>query len=324
MLKSLQFELWEDCNSGCKFCYLGKYRDTSSITKIKSLQSTIEKISDMSIYNNYNVLSYIGGEFFQGQLNDPTVRKLFFELIDKTAYLSDNNYLKQVWITTTMTIGNQSDLYETIERFKDKSKLWICTSYDIKGRFHTQQMHDNWAYHMQNIKRLYPEVQLNSCIILTGDLIEQYNNDIFTFNDFMKKYQTEIFLKTPGVPCTSTSDISIKQQLNKQMNLNFFPKRNDFLKFLLKFRKIEGDYLYDKIYNIDCRADNMIKNTNDDHTIDNIATRVKNNTMNELTQVDKSMISQPMNACGHLLRYAPYIDSNACFICDKLMIQGLK
>jgi sulfatase maturation enzyme AslB (radical SAM superfamily) len=106
MLKSLQFELWEDCNSGCKFCYLGKYRDTSPITKIKSLQSTIEKISDMSIYNNYNVLSYIGGEFFQGQLNDPTVRKLFFELIDKTAYLSDNNYLKQVWITTTMTIGN--------------------------------------------------------------------------------------------------------------------------------------------------------------------------------------------------------------------------
>lgn len=64
MLRSLQFELWEDCNSGCKFCYLGKYRDTSPITKIKSLKSTLEKISDMSIYDTYNVLSYIGGEFF--------------------------------------------------------------------------------------------------------------------------------------------------------------------------------------------------------------------------------------------------------------------
>jgi hypothetical protein len=47
--------------------------------------------------------------------------------------------------------------------------------------------------------------------------------------------------------------------------MNFFPKRSDFLKFLVKFKQVEGDYLYDKIYNIDCRADNMVKNTNDDH-----------------------------------------------------------
>lgn len=322
MLKSLQFELWEDCNSGCTFCYLDKYRDTSSQTKIKSLEDTIKKISDMTIYKTYDVLSYIGGEFFQGQLSDATVRKLFFQLIDKTAELSDNGYLKQVWISATLTIGNQADLYETISKFKDKSKLWICTSYDTKGRFHSQKMHDNWKFHMQNIKKLYPEIQLNSCIILTGDLVEKYNNGIFSFKQFMSENKTEIFLKTPGVPCTALPELKVRQQLNEQLKMNFFPKRSDFLKFLVKFKQVEGDYLYDKIYNIDCRADNMIKNTNDDHQIDNMAIRVKTKTMNELTEVNKEIKQQPKNKCGHLLRYSPYIDSDACFICDKLMIQG--
>lgn len=323
MLKSLQFELWEDCNSGCTFCYLDKFRKTSDEIKIESLKKTLTKISDMSIYQTYNVLSYIGGEFFQGQLQNPEVKRLFFKVIQKTAEISDAGFLEQVWISATLTIGEQEDLYKAISYFKDKSKVWICTSYDVAGRFHTNKMLYTWEHHIFKLKELWPEINLNSCIILMGELVKQYNSDIFSFKNFMSKYQTNIFLKTPGVPCTAIVSLNKKQEINKDLKIEFFPKRSDFLKFLIKFKALEGEYMYDKIYNIDCRADNMIKNTNDDHQIENMSIRVKNIDMNEITEVNHTIKKLPTNPCGHLLRYAPYCDSDACFICDKMMIQGL-
>ena len=60
--------------------------------------------------------------------------------MEKTAWLKDNGYVKNVWIYATMTIGDQKDLYDSLEKFKDKKDFWILTSYDTMGRFHTQKM----------------------------------------------------------------------------------------------------------------------------------------------------------------------------------------
>ena len=75
MNKQLQFELWEECNSYCKFCYLGKEnRCTPNRLKINACKNALKMISDMSFYPEYNTLAYLGGEFFQGQLNDKDVK----------------------------------------------------------------------------------------------------------------------------------------------------------------------------------------------------------------------------------------------------------
>lgn len=118
MKKQLQFEIWEECNSKCKFCYLGKINLlTPNHVKLKSLQLILDKISDLSIYDEYDVISYLGGEFFQGQLNTPEIKELFFKLMEKTAWLLENKYIREVWIYATLTIGNQEDLYKSLEYF---------------------------------------------------------------------------------------------------------------------------------------------------------------------------------------------------------------
>jgi hypothetical protein len=45
---------------------------------------------------------------------------------------------------------------------------------------------------------------------LTGDLVEKYNNGIFSFKQFMSENKTEIFLKTPGVPCTALPELKVR------------------------------------------------------------------------------------------------------------------
>ena len=153
-------------------CYLGEgNRFTSNEIKLKSLQNTIDKISDLSIYKEYDTLSYLGGEFFQGQLRTPEIKEKFMELMEKTAWLKDNGYIKNVWIYATMTIGDQHDLYEALEKFKDKNDFWILTSYDTMGRFHTPKMLETWDYNMRHIHELYPEIKFNiTSIIYQGKI----------------------------------------------------------------------------------------------------------------------------------------------------------
>ena len=305
-LKSLQFELWQECNSHCTYCYLGKEnRCTPVELKLNSLHTALEKISDLSNYPETEVISFLGGEFFQGQLNTPEVREGFYKLIEKVNWLLENNYIKEFWIYATMTIGDQKDLYQMIDMISDKSKMWILTSYDTIGRFHSQKMFDSWDYNMRHIHELYPEIRLNTTTIITGDLIEKYLNDEFSFKDFIEKYHTSMFFKQCGRgPYT-------KEEMNEQVG-NFFPKREEFLKFLIKFKEQEDEYLWDKLFNIKYRADSLYRNFNDKDRQMQLEHRIKTGKMETDNENDMAV-----NKCGHLLTYAAYIDSDGCVLCDK-------
>lgn len=307
MGKQLQFELWQECNSHCLFCYNGREnRFTPKEKKINSLKNAIKTISDLSHYPEYDTLAYLGGEFFQGQLSDPEVKELFMDLMKKTAWLYENDYVKHVWIYVTLTIGAQEDLYETLKLFNKKDDLWILTSYDTIGRFHSQTMFDNWDYHMKHIHELYPEIKFNITSILTGDLCDKYIADELSFKDMKEKYHAEFFFKQCGKGSLT------KQQMNKIIP-NFFPTRKQFLKFLYKFRAEEDDMMWTKLFNIYYRADTLFRNFNDKGTVEN--TRHKDGG-SEVEAPDSDEVMVNPN-CGHMVSYQAYIDCDNCCICDK-------
>ena len=314
-MKQLQFELWQECGSNCKFCYLGDgNKFTNNELKMKSLQNTIDKISDLSLYSEYDTLSYLGGEFFQGQLRTPELKEKFLELMEKTAWLKDNGYIKQVWIYATMTIGDQKDLYDSLEKFKNKDGLWILSSYDTMGRFHTPKMEETWKYHMKHIHELYPEVKFNVTTIITGDLIEKYLNDELSFKKMMEEYHTEFFFKQCGLGAFESP-----QKMNEKIG-NFFPKRDSFIKFLIKFRKEESPLIWDKLFNIKYRADSLYRNFNDDGKQMILNKRFKDRKNEVETENANDMLTGP---CGHLKLYQAYIDSDKCVVCDKQMVESL-
>ncbi len=339
--KSFQWELWHFCNSLCKFCYLGKenrlHNKERQITSIIDLGKAVDKLD----YTKYNNISIIGGEFFQGQLDDKEIHDNFFEVIKKIFKKYLDKKIGSIWITCTLTIGDQKHLYELLEIadqmevFPNKkygsSGLWLCTSWDSAGRFHNNNMENNWKFHMKNIKSKYPWVKFNTTIILQQDFIEKYINDEFSPKKFMEEYKTTIFYKQPGVPskiCSQNNDenkfnvfskelsdiwLAEKQKYNDEIfGYEFFPKRKTFLKFLSKYYA-EDKETYDRLFNIEYRADELHRNFNDiDHDIS-----IKRSKFQD--QEEDGVVPLP---CGHIHYYASYSDSNKCCVCDKRFIEN--
>ena len=232
-------------------------------------------------------------------------------MMKKSAELLEKGILNQVWISATLTIGHQEDLYETIELFNKKDGLWILTSYDTIGRYHTPKMLETWEYHVKNIKEKYPEIKLNTTMILTQDLIEKYLDNTFSFKDFMEKYHSQVFLK----PCYKIDKYGDKINANKFLP-KFFPKRNDLIKFLVKFKNNEPLWMYEKLFNINFRADELYRNQNDGQQMV-LSVRHKDSYTETIAGQDRKL------KCGHEEGYQAYIDSDACIICDKEMIDNM-
>lgn len=315
--RTIQFELWHHCGNKCAMCYLGSEGDfTPDTKKIEALNQAYEDLNNPEIIKNYNTIGLIGGEFFQGQMQNPEVRNLFFRLIRKIHDMYKDGSIIANWIDATLTIGDEKDLYEVLDIFKDiKSGFWLITSYDTAGRFHTKKMEDHWHEHMKRIHDTYPNVHLNICSILTGDFINKYLSGELSLRSFMEKYDNAWFLKQPYPPRQFSGQYSldVRKTVNSTMLPNFFPKRQDFINFLIKVYQ-EDHWLWDKLYNIHYRANTLIRNSNDD----------KRRHVAEQRHKDSKVegTGSPINpVCGHLTEYCAYSDSDACMLCDKQKIQ---
>lgn len=308
MDKILQFELWQECNNGCKFCYLG-YQKESAKEKIKSIDFTLEKISNLDLYTKqgYNIISFIGGEFFQGQMKDPAVYSKFMELIDKTIWLYDNGYIYAIWLMLTLTSKVNNQLIEVLDKLKGR-RVWIATSYDTKGRFHNSGQ-SNWIESMDYIKSNYPGFRFNITSILTKDLITRYLNSEFSFKYFINRYNCEFFLKQCGVPGSYEN----KEECNKHLPW-FFPTRSEFLKFLVKFKREESDLMWDKLFNIHYRADTLYR-----YELNGLIPDQRNKDEDRIISIDCTE-NYDIASCGHLKSYQGYSDCDACVLCDKFSI----
>ena len=357
--RSFQWELWQCCNNLCTFCYIGKDgRRTDPERQLKSL-SDLKHALQVLDFDKFNNISLIGGEFFQGQLGDPDVKRAFMEVIEMMSQLYVDKKIGSIWISATLTIGNQEDLYETIEIF-DKagvrprpnygsSGVWICTSWDAQGRFHSEKNKDNWEFHMKNMGEHFPWIKKNTCIILTQKLCQMYLNDEFVPRKFQKDFGTALFYKVPGltqhlldgidglpdmVTCAQQGRIDeyltvVKRRMESDFGFQFFPDRKTFRKFLLKYAKNDSE-TYDKLFNIEYRADELHRNFNEIEDADDHQ-RLKNSNLESNLSVESIVnpecLLEPMSA-KHITNYATYSDCNSCMVCDRNQIwesvNGLK
>lgn len=336
--KSFQWQIWPYCNNLCKFCFLGsanrEYIKERQHTSLNDLSNAIDNLD----FNEYNNISLIGGEFFQGQLDDPETHDLFFSVIKKIFKLLVDKKIGSMWLTCTLTIGDQKHLYELLDLAKGmrvkpaegypSSGLWLCTSWDADGRFHTPDRKANWEYHIKNIKDKYPWIKFNTTIVLQKAFIDIYLKDEFRPEEFCKKYNTSIFYMQPCLVGITEmmlrsesgeelhgkdfSDhwLKLKQDFNKQYE--FFPERRQFIKFLTKYY-LEDKESFVKLFNIKYRSDEIHLNINSE-AHDRVVTRTKNGGPEEPFP--------PAMPCGHVYNYAPYVDSNHCCICDRDAIIG--
>jgi hypothetical protein len=271
--------------------------------------------------NKYNNVSFIGGEFLQGQLRNPEVKKLFMEVVTLTASMLKSRKIDSVWFSATLIKKDQPDLDDVLTIFnecepdsKDTSTgFWLCTSWDAVGRFRGNQQ-AQWESNMSYVHQTYKNIKLNCCVILQGKLVEDYNNDKFRFSYF-NQWNCTIFCKVPSPGAVSATNPSNNEEAKRtveKMVPGLFAKRRDFIEFIKKL-DTEEHWVVDRLYNIMYRSDELIRTFNDGHLVENAR--------------DKNFISEnhedPTAECGHLLLYSCYLDSEECAMCDKKSVLNL-
>ena len=306
--KSIVIELWEECNNFCDFCFIDYLnKKTSNELKLQNIRNA-HAILDKN--EKLKAFGLIGGEFFQGQLNDTIIKDEFFKLCEKIFYQINEGIIKDFWCFCTLTIGDQKDLYTLIDKFnsivQDKTihTFWILTSYDTKGRFNTSAKFENWNNHMLNLQK-YDFIKFNITSIMSGDLCKKYLNNELDLKAIEDKYKAKIFLKQP-----TQQRCGLKEHLITKCPW-FFPKRKVFLDFLKKL-KDEDREIFDSTLDISLRADLVYSEM---HGTDNPEPEFRNKeTWNENH-------SRCNKKCGHVVNYNCYIDSNACCLCDYFKIR---
>ena len=224
----VQFELWKECHSGCKFCFNNGMPDCD---KLWSLRDCIDRIQNDPIVALYNEIGFIGGEFFSGkEIQNPAVKHTFYELLD-TVTDSPNRWQK-LYITTSFLYADLTHLFECLDYLKRKGfleRLLLCTSYDTIYRFHNDNGLRLWERNVDTVHERYPEVSIHVETIVTQDFCERVLDGRFSIPEFQKRFNVSVDYLEPN----TGSFPGTKEAFNLALP-RFLLKRRTFLRFLHK------------------------------------------------------------------------------------------
>lgn len=235
----LQFNLWKDCNNNCEFCFYRGHKLLSNEKKISSINFVKERLLDLEESDFYNEIGFIGGEFFDNQIEDESVKKAFYELFDILKDKRERGKLDRIYITTNLIFDSNKLLRPFLDYLKELNLLDItllCTSYDLKYRFHNEKALQYWQDNMINLSKDY-NTMIHTEIIVTQAFIDAVMNGSFNIEDFCNKYNTRIDYIEPS----SGFYFYDKKECEKEVK-DFFPKREDFLNFI-RYTAIDNDWI---------------------------------------------------------------------------------
>lgn len=243
-----QFELWKECNNNCTFCFNRNRSKLSDGLKYKRIMDALQNLRNIQL-NDDDTVGFIGGEFFDGQLDYPDVCFSFFNMVS-TVLLETK---ARVFIATSF-------IYQDLRRLKQfldllpggaLDRLLLCTSYDVDGRFKTRYAVELWEHNIAEIHRCFPEVGIHTEMILSQPLIDAVLASTLDIKTFAMPVSFH-------APCCGIG-YKDKYAFTKDVP-NFFPTRNSFLKFLNKGFE-EGWLTPDNCINYDRMSDNLWMDT---------------------------------------------------------------
>lgn len=301
-VKTLQFELWQDCTNNCDFCYLKEGRVASNAQqKLWALCHVYDTVKNLS--PEYQAVGLIGGEFFQGQLENKLLKDEFKNLIMFFDSLVSSGRLKQVWVTASLMSDYLTDFKYCLGDVVNKRAFFICTSYDTKGRFKSEDQRNTWFANVKYVKSL--GFTVHTQVIATQAFVNEALNSYILQR--LSAYSMVDF-KSPGPLRADYINKTnrtkewyrglVKDSVAKFGDKFFIENRSSFLKFLLKVREVFG---YEKLAAF-------------------CSNEVRSNEV-QLLQIGETVgnrwDSESENApCGHPWDSFCYLDSDACARCD--------
>lgn len=235
-MKFVQFELFKHCNNNCLFCY-NKFEHR--LPQIEQMNMMFDIIKDDKIMSSFNEIGFIGGEFFDNQLEDREVKKTFYSIFNYIIPYFEKKIFKKLYVTTSFIYKDTKQLEYFLEYCKQvglDKYLLICTSWDSKFRFNNKGSKEQWENNMDFVSKQYPNVLKHTEIILTQYFINDVLKEKFKIKDFKKDFHTDIDFIQPNTGYHYKTKYEMEEDIE-----GFYPTEESFLKFLKKTIAEEKD-----------------------------------------------------------------------------------
>jgi hypothetical protein len=198
---------------------------------------------------NYNEVGFIGGEFFNGEING--IKEEFYKVFEKVSSLN----FDKIYITATLIYDINIWLIPFLNYLKELNildKVMICSSFDTMYRFKSQEEKELWKDNMKLLKQLFPVITLHTEIILTEAFMESVLNDEFNIDNFRNYFDCGLDFIEPSSGLFYKDKVDASKVMPK-----FFPKKSTFLKFLKKV-SLENNWVnLDTLLSMELRSNKL-------------------------------------------------------------------
>ena len=281
--KIFEFLVWDNCNNHCRFCFLKDHNPCKSVLdntgKADSLRQVLNYLNSPNFEQGSHVL-LCGGELFD-TVFDAGTSNTFHELITFIINGLLNNSIESLYINTNLIYDPNIALNRFLSYFANAGllgKLHFTTSFDLVGRYKTQEDKQLFINNVRHIHNRYPTLELIANMVMT----KQVCNLICDGNVSIKDLQDDLGVMINLIPYIILHD-------------DLAPTK-DLVMATLKAVNVEIPGY------IKAHTDRFILDT------PRVLLKYHNGTLQEMTT--------PNSECGHSINFKRYTKEGSCFICD--------
>ena len=220
---------WNRCNNRCVFCY-----NQTLMHLPLNVKEHLEMCNDIltsSFMENFDYLRFLGGELFDGAIEKLDVEKEYWKLMQSALELLKSNEIEKVNFLTNFIYPDNKWLKATLKFFEDNNmidRVELSTSYDKYGRF-IEESEKWWWDNIAWVNQTYPKMKIDIGMIMTQPFITRVTKE--WLDNFY------IIIKNVSIYFIELDTAILKKNKQNSPYHQLFPKRRDFIQFLLNLKQ---------------------------------------------------------------------------------------
>jgi len=225
-----EFLLWGNCTNKCDFCWQCKINDQSIYLNEEEMISCIkETFLKLDEINDGDDVLLVGGEILAPYY--PKVNEYLHQLIDKCTKMISSDKIRYLYINTNLIYKDRTNLeylFNAIKGYEDRLKF--TSSYDIYGRFKSEESKQIFFDNLLFIKENYPEINTVVNCIITKQLVESD----FDEEEFKEKYGVKYINFLPYIPVLDDHSMDVNFKDIVKVLARVEKKRSGYIDFYIK------------------------------------------------------------------------------------------
>lgn len=272
-----EFLLWDNCNNHCKFCWQRENPRLFNKSQREIILNNVIKFINSNKFKKNSHILIVGGEIFDNPSDFELLDTFFCQILE----FMINGTIDLLYINTNLIYKDLTGIIRLIKRIETLNlfdRLRFTTSFDIEGRFKSENDKQLMLSNLKLLTGIYDKLQVVTNIILTKPMCQAIINDKFSVGQFMEKYKCWVNL----IPYIVLDN-------------NLTADREEIFSTLQKVDEENNGYLQKYITNLDLAQDKLLYMYKDNKF---------------------QFCSCENSECGHSINFKKYSDTNDCYICD--------